>query len=264
MGRFSALELDDEVVSSPASALGESVGIPRGEPADDVDSANRAADREYRLYNFEKALRAYAKALEFSPMNTVAWGGQVRCLLRMGEYREALMWCDKAMETAGESPELLSLKATIMCRMGDFDRAYGLCDAALAMPGTSAWPWLCRGELLLNGKIHNAEFCFEKALAAENRVEVMLEICRRMIFAGYYSKALKLLKDTQEKVPHEAGLWYEQGCCYRYMGMRTAALAAFARTVELEPEFSSAMSAFNAVGKDSLFKRFIRKLMFWR
>ena len=48
--------------------------------------------------DFEKALRAYAKALEFNPRSETGWGGQVRALIELGEYREAALWADKALE----------------------------------------------------------------------------------------------------------------------------------------------------------------------
>ena len=39
---------------------------------------------------FESGLRLYSKVLEFDPQNTVAWTGQVRMLIELGEFREAV------------------------------------------------------------------------------------------------------------------------------------------------------------------------------
>lgn len=257
MGRFNALELEEAV--NPDAAV-----KPQGEPAADVDSCIRAADRDYAVYNYEKALRGYAKALDFNHLSTVAWAGQIRCLICLDEYREALMWNNKAMAVAGETAELLALKATIMCRMGDFDRAYGLCDAALEIPGNSPWPWLCRGELLLHGKPQNAGFCFDKAMAAEDSVLMVLEVGRRLIFNGFYTRAMKMLKEAQVKAPEDPAIWFELGRCYRFMGMNTAALAAFSRTLELAPEFNGVKEAIRNVRKDGFFKRLFRRMIFWR
>ena len=48
--------------------------------------------------DFELALRAFCKVLEFNPQNAAAWTGQVRMLIELGEYREAKLWADKALE----------------------------------------------------------------------------------------------------------------------------------------------------------------------
>src|SRR5215831_17818972 len=61
--------------------------------------------------NFESALRLYSKVLEFNPQNAVAWASQVRMLIELGEYREAKLWADKALERFPHEPELLAAKA---------------------------------------------------------------------------------------------------------------------------------------------------------
>src|SRR4051812_21758706 len=48
--------------------------------------------------NFEQGLRFYSKVLEFNPQNASAWTGQVRMLIELGEFREAKLWADKALE----------------------------------------------------------------------------------------------------------------------------------------------------------------------
>ena len=88
MSRFVNLELGDEsedrsqpelVVKDEAHYLGEArLAFERGE--------------------FEGALRYYAKGLEFNPQNAIAWAGQVRALIELGEFHEAKVWADKALE----------------------------------------------------------------------------------------------------------------------------------------------------------------------
>src|SRR4051812_3448061 len=73
--------------------------------------------------NFEPGLRLYSKVLEFNPNNTEAWTGQVRMLIELGEFREAKLWADKALERFPHEPELLAAKAVALGRSGDLQGA---------------------------------------------------------------------------------------------------------------------------------------------
>jgi len=61
--------------------------------------------------DFEHALRAYARVLEYNSQNPAAWTGQVRMLIELGEFHEAKVWADKALERFAHEPELLAAKA---------------------------------------------------------------------------------------------------------------------------------------------------------
>jgi tetratricopeptide (TPR) repeat protein len=47
----------------------------------------REAQSAFESADFEKALRAYAKVLEFNPQNAAAWTAQVRMLLELDQSR---------------------------------------------------------------------------------------------------------------------------------------------------------------------------------
>src|SRR4051794_126086 len=68
---------------------------------------------------FEMALRLYSKVLEFNHNNPAAWTGQVRMLIELGEFREARLWADKALERFPREPELLAAKGVALGRSGD-------------------------------------------------------------------------------------------------------------------------------------------------
>src|SRR5437016_12364606 len=80
--------------------------------------------------NFEQALRLYSKVLEFNPQNAAAWTNQVRMLIELGEYREAKLWADKALERFPHEPELLAAKAVALGRSGDLQGALAFSDAS--------------------------------------------------------------------------------------------------------------------------------------
>jgi Flp pilus assembly protein TadD len=78
---------------------------------------------------FERALRLYGKVLEFNPNGAAAWTGQVRMLIELGEFREAKLWADKALERFPNEPELLAAKAVALGRSGDLLGALAFSDA---------------------------------------------------------------------------------------------------------------------------------------
>jgi len=54
---------------------------------------------------FEPALRFYSKVLEYNPGTLAAWTAQVRMLIELGEFREAKLWANKALERFPNEPE---------------------------------------------------------------------------------------------------------------------------------------------------------------
>src|SRR5947208_12666875 len=115
--------------------------------------------------NFESALRLYSKVLEFNPQNAAAWTGQVRMLVELGEFREARLWADKALERFPHEPELLAAKAVALGRGGDLQGALAFSDAAIEERGDTRYVWLARGDVLLARSERRADYWPEKAWA---------------------------------------------------------------------------------------------------
>jgi len=104
MSRFNNLEFGDQ-------QEGQSARQPQIKDEPYYLAQARAA---FAQGQFEQALRSYAKVLEFNPKNPAAWVGQVRMLIELGEFHEAKLWADKALEIFPEEPELLAAKAVAL------------------------------------------------------------------------------------------------------------------------------------------------------
>ena len=95
MSRFNNLEFGNESEEQmPLQAPAE-----KGE-LHYLNEARSAFENGY----FEPALRLYSKVLEFNPNNAAAWTGQVRMLIELGEFKEAKLWADKALEHFPHEP----------------------------------------------------------------------------------------------------------------------------------------------------------------
>ena len=140
MSRFNSLEFgeqfDDQLPQQRELVKGEAFYMAEA----------RAA---FENANFEQGLRLYSKVLEFNPENASAWTGQVRMLIELGEFREAKLWADKALERFPHEPELLAAKAVALGRSGDLQGALAFSDASIEERGDTPYIWLARGDVLM-------------------------------------------------------------------------------------------------------------------
>jgi tetratricopeptide (TPR) repeat protein len=148
--------------------------------------------------NFEQGLRFYSKVLEYDVKNTVAWTGQVRMLIELGEFREAKLWADKALERFPNEPELLAAKAVALGRSGDLLGALAFSDASIEERGDTPYVWLARGDVLLAREESRADYCFEKALLLAPHDWFTAWLAARIRF--YYEQFVLALKLIQQAV----------------------------------------------------------------
>ena len=204
-----------------------------------TDEANCLADARafFEDAEFEKALRAYSKALEFNPHSRGGWCGQVRALIELGEFREAALWSDKALEQFPEDSELLAAKAVALARSGDLEEAIALSDAAIEQRGDAAYVWLARGDVLLARREKRAEYCLEKALAlAAGDWVISWLVARVRYYYQHFAVAVKLLQTLLETNGGRGVLWVELGSCQLELGLAGAAERSFAQARQLKPD----------------------------
>jgi tetratricopeptide (TPR) repeat protein len=227
MSRFGHLEFDGQ------SGEEKPVVVTRTDEAVCLDEARGF----FEDAEFEKALRAYSKALEFNPHSRGGWTGQVRSLIELGEFREAALWADKALEEFPNEAELLAVKAVALARSGDLEEAIALSDAAIEQRGDAAYVWLARGDVLLARREKRAEYCLEKALALARGDWVITWLAARI--RHYYQQfalAVKLLQAVLETNGGRAVLWVELGACQFELGLAGASERSFAQARQLKPD----------------------------
>src|SRR5258707_11940122 len=210
MSRFGNLEFD-----------GESEELSREQPRLVKDEGYYFAEARSAFENgsFESALRLYSKVLEFNPQNAPAWTGQVRMLIELGEFREAKLWADKALERFPGEPELLAAKAVALGRSGDLQGALAFSDASIEERGDTPYIWLARGDVLLAREEARADYWFEKALLLAPRDWFTAWLAAPIPF--YYDRFAVAFKMIQRAVELNAGhflLWLQLGQCQRALG----------------------------------------------
>jgi Flp pilus assembly protein TadD len=236
MSRFVNLELGGESEEESQQAQ-----RPRVKDEGYYLSEARAA---FESGEFEPALRHYSKVLEFNPANAVAWAGQVRMLIELGETREARLWADKALERFPRDPELLAAKAVALGRDGDLQGALVFSDASIEERGDTSYVWLARGDVLTARREQRADYCFEKAQMLAPQDWFVAWLAGRIRY--YHGQFALALRHLQQAVEWNAGhflVWLELGRCQQALGMVGPARFSMTQAQQLNPGCRDALLA---------------------
>ena len=194
------------------------------------------ATRAFEDGRFEHGLRLYARVLEFNPQNCAAWTGQVRMLIELGEFHEARVWADKALERFPNDAELLAAKAVALGRTGDLQAALAFSDASIEERGDTPYIWLARGDVLMARQEKRADYCFEKAqLLAPNDWFVQWLAARIHYYYKKFALALKLAQNALALDSVRSVVWLQVGKCQHAVGITSAAQTSFEQALQLDP-----------------------------
>lgn len=157
-------------------------------------------------------------------------------LIELGEFKEAKLWADKALERFPREPELLAAKAVALARSGDLDSALIFSDASIEERGDTPYIWLARGDVLLAREEVRADYCFEKALLLAPRDWFVAWLGARVRYYYHqFALALKLLQQALEWNASHFLLWIELGQCQQALGLVGTARNSFAQARQLNP-----------------------------
>lgn len=241
MGRFSKIDFDEAPRPAPATA----------EVWPDLDAAAclKQGDERFDSGLYEEALTAYSRALRFNKDLVEAWVGQLRCLIQMREWPEALTWCDRAQERFPKSADVLACKGLVLVLSDEKTQGMEFLDGAVEMRSPSAWVWLSRGEALLHTKegAPNAARCFLKAveLSAESATEWRSELRAGIALnrAHRFAQARRWLQSAVRRAPHNPLVLYHNGLMHEGLGEMELAIGFFERALVARRNFSEAHDA---------------------
>ncbi|HWL94569.1 MAG TPA: hypothetical protein VNT79_13685 [Phycisphaerae bacterium] len=245
-GRFSNLEFDDERREEAKESSG-ALGTER-----DGWQLLEQARSAHSEGQHEAALRLYTRALQEDRRLIRAWVGQIQMLVELKEFHEARVWGDKALQLFKSNGDLLAAKAQAVIRLKDKKLALACSDGAMQSPGSSAWRWEVRGEVLMARGDGHFDVCFQKALE-----EPDADWFDRVIIARIYSyyrraaSAMQYLQAALEMAPAQAYSWYELGTAQQALGLLGAAQTSYERCLELRSDCREADAALRALGSIS-------------
>ncbi len=241
-GRFSNLEFNEDAQARQPTRPAQRAAVRQ------APEFLRQAREEHRGQRFEPALRLYTRALQEDHNLVAAWVGQVQMLVELGEFHEARVWSDKALDLFRTNGELLAAKAQACIRLNDRASAYACSDASLQAPGGSPWRWQVRGEVLLADHKRQADECFQKALVEPGAdwFDRVL-IARVLRYHDRVAGAVNYLLEALELQPGHAPTWFELGDCQLALGLTGAARTSFARALDIQADHAPARQALDAL-----------------
>lgn len=239
VSRFGHLEFNE---SQPLESAG------RGRRMTDVERCIGEADAAFARGEFESALRWYGRVLEFEALNEGSWAGQVRSLLELGQYKEANVWADKALERFPDSPLILSAKAVALGRMGRAAEAMPFSDAALEKPGEQAWIWLARGDVLLAAGQRQVDACFDRAMRLAPGDWLTRWLAARIRnFWKQFAMALAHARDAAALAPERVMVWVTMAECQAALGLMEAARQSIGQALVLVPDHPPASEVLRGI-----------------
>ncbi len=248
MNRFSQLEFGDDEAKRGKKASGT--------PVRDAEYYRKEALKYWLAADYEIALRHYSRVLEQNPAIFEAWAGQVLMLIELGEYREAGVWADKALESFPEHPELLALKGLACARDAKMNEAIAYSDNSVGKDNLTSRVWLVRAEVFLHRRGAIAESCIDKAVALAGPLGpiIKLEAGRLLLNKRNHVHALTYLQEAVQSLPQAPLAWYELGRCQAALGLPEAT-RSLEQCTNLRPDWDEPKAALAKFRRRGLFRR---------
>ncbi len=272
MGRFSKLETgagaspekdpDEGPLGLRSRVRPKPAADASGEPDYNQGHYQAEGDRLFYTGEFQKALRAYSRAMQVDHSAVEPWMGQILSLLKLKQQREAAMWAMRAIELFPEDPRLASLQGLTLALTGARQRAISCSDFAMARPaGGSAFTWAIRGQILSHCENANARFCFDKVLETREPGDwqILAQVGDFLLTEKKWARALEFLRPAVEIRSANPWLWKRLGYANEHLGFTQPALEAYRAALVINPNDREAQEHLRRLGVVSLPVRLWRK-----
>jgi tetratricopeptide (TPR) repeat protein len=198
--------------------------------------------QEYRQENYYRAIELYKEALHQSPAYLDPLRGLAEAYFMLGEYREALHWCEEALRYDKNSLVLKTLKARIYIGLGEYGPAENLFREVLAVEPYNFEAQFGMAELdIVRGRTVQARLWYEKAMDLQpgNR-RAILSLALVYEAAGRLEKAEELVKLALHHYPANYMVQYLAGKHYMSRGKLAKAEMHAKKALALKHHFPEA------------------------
>jgi tetratricopeptide (TPR) repeat protein len=233
-GRFSNLEIDDRGNADKKPPQKKAGHNHRGL------AFHLAAAREHELAGrLDKAATSFAAALGERPNHHPAWVGQVLMMAEQENYRETLVWADRALQTFPDDPDFLGAKSLAVAGAGDLRAAQTLSESAIEQQPQTDAAWHFRAALLLALRSNAAFECLDRAVSlAADKPLAELRAGALLLRHGHPNRAFPRLAKSAEALPKSAWAWYQLGKAQEATGRLDAARQSYTVASRLSPHDS--------------------------
>ena len=180
---------------------------------------------------YEKALEAYAKALELDPEYVYAYNGRGNAYKALGEYEKAVSDYDRALELDPEHVNAYNGRGNAYQALGEYEKAVSDYDRALELD--PEYEALGEDEKAMSDYDRALELDPEYVYAYNGRGNTYKAL-------GEYEKAVSDYDKALGLDPKYVTGYYNRGLAYQDMGKYEEALADYSKALELDPKYEYA------------------------
>ncbi len=207
------------------------------------------ADKKY-----DDAERAFKKALQIDPESAESHAGMADIYLRQEKYDDSIAAATKALELNDKLTRAYALRGMANNAKGEPGAAYSDLSMAVTInPDDPDAQFAFAQVYLAQGNTGMAGAAFQRALNINPAMTEAYEpLAKILMDRGSYTEATEILKQGTERLPDSALLQYYMGLAMYYQTQPDAALAAFQKASELDPNMAGALAGQGKVLVDKL------------
>jgi tetratricopeptide (TPR) repeat protein len=177
----------------------------------------------YYQKKYMDAMRCYERAIAIDPKNEDSWTDKIRC-------------CDRLIETAPRSPDILDIKVEALMSVGRNEEAVEICDKDLGFVlanAIKAWNW--------KGDAHRQEKRYVDAISYYNKTlkqdpnneNAWMNKGKALFLGGKAAESIKCCEKVLELNPNNARVWAIKSVALKTVHRYPESEAALAKAREL-------------------------------
>lgn len=190
--------------------------------------------------NYDEAILACDKAIELEPRYAMPWNNKGSALAALGKYNESLQAYDMAIEIEPENAMPWNNRGSALAFLGKYNESIQAYDRAIELDPKYAMAWANKAISLNNlGKYGDALKAYDEAIRLDpNLSSAWCDKAWILYVLGEYDESLYAVNKSIELDPDYAMSWNNKGLVFSSQGNYKESIQAYNRAIELDPNLS--------------------------
>jgi len=193
-------------------------------------------------FEYKEALKWIEKSIESAPNNAIAHSNKGNILKELGRYSEAIISYDKAISLEPSFVEPYSNKGNTLQELGRYSESLSFYDKAISLDPNFVESYCNKGNALSEiGFYEEARSYFDQAISINpNYVQAWCNKGLLLLKIKAFSDAFSCFDRANSIDPNRAESWALTGIFFNETGLFREALRCFEKSIELNPQYGVA------------------------
>jgi predicted O-linked N-acetylglucosamine transferase (SPINDLY family) len=193
-------------------------------------------------FEYKEALKWIEKSIESAPSNAIAHSNKGNILKELGRYSEAIKSYDKAISLEPSLVEPYSNKGNTLQELGRYSESLSFYDKAISLDPNFVESYCNKGNALSElGFYEEARAYFDQAISINpNYVQAWCNKGLLLLKVKAFSEAFSCFDKANSIDPNRAESWAITGIFFNETGLYRDALRCFEKSIELNPQYGVA------------------------